>query len=116
MQTEHNSNVERDFSREMTPKLVIRNFYWTNMERDIRNYCNEFNICQRTQAPRHAKPILLHPLELACMPWTHFDTDFITDLPESEEATMILVVVDRFTKMAHCIPKKIQHSQSVGRA
>jgi len=86
------------------------------MERDVRKYSNECDNCKRTKAPRHAKHGLLHPLELACKPWTHISTNFITDLPESEGATMILVVVDRFTKMAHCIPRKKKDSPSVARA
>jgi len=54
-------------------------------------------------------------LELACKPWTDISTDFITDLPESEGATIILVVVDRFTKMAHIIPIKKKDSPTVAR-
>jgi len=86
------------------------------MERDIRKYCSECDNWQRTKAPRHAKHGLLHQLELACKPWTHISMDFITDLPESEGATIILVVVDRFTKMAHFIPIKKNDSPTVARA
>ena len=86
------------------------------MERDIRKYCRECDICQRTKAPRHAKHGLLHPLQLACKPWTHISRDFITDLPESEGATLILVVVDRFTKMAYFVPIKKKDSPTVARA
>jgi len=46
----------------------------------------------------------------------HISTDFITDLPESEGATMILVVVDWFIKMAHFIPIKKKDSPTVARA
>ena len=74
------------------------------MERDVRKYCSECDYCQRTEASRHTKHELLHPLELACKPWTQISTDYITDLPESEGATIIVLLVDRFTKMAHCIP------------
>lgn len=42
--------------------------------------------------------------------------DFITDLPEFEGATIILVVVDHFTKMAHCMPIKKKDSPTVARA
>jgi len=38
------------------------------------------------------------------------------DLPESEGATIILVVVDRVTKMAHSIPMKKTDSPTVARA
>jgi len=116
IQSEHDSKVAGHFGRERTMELLSRNFYWTNVERDIRKYCSECDNCQRTKAPRHAKHGLLHPLELACKPWTHISTDFITDLPESEGATMILVVVDCFTKMAHFIPLRKKDSPTVARA
>jgi transposase InsO family protein len=53
---------------------------------------------------------------MACKPWTHISTDFITDLPESKGATMRLVVVDCFMKMAHFIPVKKKDSLTVARA
>jgi hypothetical protein len=86
------------------------------MERDVRKYFNECDICQRTKAPRHAKHGLLHPLELVCKPWMHIITDFITDLPQSEGATIVTVVVDRFTTMAHFVPIKKKDSPTVARA
>jgi len=116
IQSEHDWKVAGHFGRERTMELLSRNFYWTNEERDIRKYCSECDNCQRTKAPRHAKHGLLHPLELACKPWTHISMDFITDLPESGGATMILVVVDRFTKMAHFIPIEKKDSPTVARA
>jgi len=36
--------------------------------------------------------------------WTHISADFITKLPLAQEYNSILVIVDRFTKMAHFIP------------
>jgi len=116
MDSEHDSKVAGHFGRERTMELLARNFYWPNMETDVRKYCNECDNCQRTKAPRHTKHGLLHPLEMACKPWMHISTDFITDLPESEGATMILAVVDRLTKMAHFIPIKKKDSATVARA
>jgi len=97
-------------------ELLSRNFYWANMETDIGKYCNECNNCQRTKAPRHAKHGLLHTLELACKLWTHISADYITDLPASEGATMILVVVDRFTMMPHFIQISKKENPTVARA
>jgi hypothetical protein len=67
-------------------------------------------------APHHAKHGLPHSLELACKPWTHISTDFITDEPESEGATMIFVVMDRFTKMANFILIKKKDCPTVAQA
>jgi transposase InsO family protein len=46
----------------------------------------------------------LHPLPIPQAPWKSNLIDFITDLPSSQENDDILVVVDRFSKMAHFIP------------
>jgi len=116
LKSEHDWRVVGHFGRERTLELVTRNFYWTNMERDRRKYSNQCHICQRMKAPRHSKHGLLHPLELASKPGTHTSMDFITDLPESEGATIILVVVDQFTNMAHFIPIKKKDSPTVARA
>jgi len=37
-------------------------------------------------------------------PWSHISADFITKLPLAQGYDLILVVVDRLTKMAHFIP------------
>jgi len=116
IRSEHDSKIAGHFGRDRTLELVSRNFYWPKMEDDIRKYCNECDNCQRTKAPRHAKHGLLHPLELASKPWTHVSTDFITDLPESGGYKNILVVVDRFTKMAHFIPIVKREATEVARA
>jgi hypothetical protein len=116
IQSEHDWKVAGHFGRERTLELIFRNFYWVNMERDISKYCSECDICQRTKALRHAKHGLLHLLELACKLWTHISTDFITDLPESKGATILLVVVHWFTKMADFIPIKKKDSPMVARA
>jgi hypothetical protein len=116
MKSEHDSKVAGHFGRDRTMELISRNFYWPKMEDDVRQHCNECDNCQRTKAARHAKHGLLHPLELPSKPWTHISTDFITDLPESSGHTKILVVVDRFTKMAHFIPLSKKDSPTVAKA
>ena len=95
--------------------LISRNFYWPKMEDDVREYCSSYDICQKIKSPRHAKHGLLHPLELPSKPWIHVLTDFITDLPLSSGVLKILVVVDRFTKMAHFIPIDEKDSPTVAK-
>jgi len=116
MQSEHDSKIAEHFGREGTLELITRNVSLGNMEHHIRKYCSECVSCQRTKAPRHARHGLLHPLELACKPWTHISTDCSTDLLESQGATSILVVVDQFTKMAHDIPFRKKDSTMVAKA
>ena len=115
LKKEHDSKIAGHFGRERTMELITRNFYWPNLEDDVRSYCNNCDSCQRTKSPRHAKHGLLHPLELPSSPWTYISVDFITDLPESKGNKNIMVVVDRFTKMAHFIPTAKRESAVVAR-
>src|SRR6202163_1415711 len=112
---EHDSRIAGHFGRERTLELITRNFYWSKLEDDVREYCNKCDSCQRTKTPRHAKHGLLHPLELPSSPWTYISVDFITDLPESNGNRNIMVVVDRFTKMAHFIPTDKREASTVAR-
>ena len=47
-------------------------------------------------------------MEVPYAPWKSISVDFIVALPESEGKTQIMVVVDRFTKMAHFVALKTE--------
>ena len=44
---------------------------------------------------------LLQPLSIPSQRWREVSVDFVTGLPKSEGKSVIMVVVDRFTKHAH---------------
>jgi len=46
---------------------------------------------------------LLQALEVPYAAWTSITLEYITQFPESQGQTLIIGVVDRFTKMAHFI-------------
>ncbi|KAH0602478.1 uncharacterized protein H6S33_008817 [Morchella sextelata] len=60
--------------------------------------------CQRTKPNTHGKLGVLRPLPIPEQPWQEVSMDFVTGLPESEEYNVIMVVVDRLTKMQHLLP------------
>jgi len=99
----HHSLVAGHFGQEKTIEIVTRDFYWKGLAEWIRDYVRSCDECQHSKSPRHAKYGLLQPLEVSYAAWSSISTDFITQLPESQGKTQIMVVVDRFTKMAHFI-------------
>ena len=59
--------------------------------------------CQQAKAPTHARFGLLNPIQVLYAAWASTSVDFIIQLPKSAGYTQIMVVVDRFMKMAHFI-------------
>jgi deoxyuridine 5'-triphosphate nucleotidohydrolase len=101
--SEHDNKTAGHFGQKKTLELITRNFYWPKMDEWIKSYVSTCDTCQRNKSPRHARYGLLQPLELPYSPWISVSVDFIVALPLSEDYTQIMVVVDRFTKMAHFI-------------
>jgi hypothetical protein len=105
-ESKHDSRVAGRFGQKKTLELISQNFYWPKMEDWMNEYVRTCDTCQRMKSPRHAKFRLLQSLELSYSPWESTSVDFIVTLPKSEGHTQIMVVVDCFSKMAHCIALK----------
>jgi len=99
----HDSQVAGHFGQEQMVEIVTRDFYWKGLTAWINDYVRSCDECQHNKSPRHVRYGLLQPLQIPFVAWTSLSTDFITHLPESQDHTHIMVVVDRFTKMAHVI-------------
>jgi len=89
-----------------TEELIMRNFWWPKMHQDIVSFVNSCENCARNKVSRHKKYDYLRPLEIPDRPWRSIEIDFLCGLPESKKHTVIMVVVDRFSKMIHLIPFK----------
>jgi len=99
----HDSKVAGHFGMEKTIEIITRDFYWKGLTEWINDYVRSCDECQHNKSPQHARWGLLQPLETPYAGWNSISTDFITQLPESQGYTQIMVVVDRFTKMAHFV-------------
>ena len=99
----HDSKVAGHFGQEETIELVKCNFYWEKLTDWIKDSVRSCDECQNNKSPRHAKYGVLQPREVPYAAWTSISTDFITQLRESQGCTQVMVVVNRFTKMAHFI-------------
>lgn len=73
------------------------------MTTDIQAFIRRCEVCQRCKYDNSAYPGIIQPLPIPEMIWTDISMDFIDGLPRSSGKTVILVVVDRLSKAAHCI-------------
>ncbi|XP_037833528.1 uncharacterized protein LOC112450623 isoform X3 [Kryptolebias marmoratus] len=94
---------------------VLRSqFWWRTMTRDVREFIAACPQCAQAKVPRHRPAGLLRPLPIPSRPWSHVSMDFITGLPPSAGNSVILTIVDRFSKMVHLVPlKKLPSSKEM---
>ena len=99
------------FGLNRTLDLIRRFYWWPKMQKDVREYCDTCDICQRMKVPRHKPYGLLQPLPKPERPWQDISLDFIVGLPPSRNRGVaydaVLVVVDRFSKMVRYLPTTV---------
>jgi len=86
-----------------TTELVTRNYWWPGVMKKVGKYVDGCDACQRYKNRSEAPAGKLMPNAIPEKPWSHILVDFITKLPIAQGYNTILVVCDRFSKMAHFI-------------
>jgi hypothetical protein len=85
------------------------------MTQDVEKYVKSCLVCQQTKVSPQKPAGELRPLPVPTARWTSVTMDLISDLPECAGYDSIMVVVDRFTKMAHFVPCKDLTSEQTAR-
>lgn len=85
--------------------MVFLHCFWcTNLEDDTCHFAKAHSVCLKRKSSYRAPSSLLQPLPIPHHPWSHNSLDFVTGLPPSSGNTVILSVVDRFSKMTQFVP------------
>jgi transposase InsO family protein len=104
LQSHHDTPLAGHFGVTKTVELISRNYWWPRLRHSVEEFIRSCDTCARAKVPRHRPYGLLQPLSAPTTPWSCISMDFVTDLPVVQGFDAILVVVDRFTKMAHFLP------------
>ncbi|MBW0543347.1 hypothetical protein O181_083062 [Austropuccinia psidii MF-1] len=75
------------------------------MTQFIKDYVSSRQQCSRNKNIHHKNFGLLKPLPIPNSPWIYLSINFITQFPLSNSCDSILVIVEKFSKMALFIPK-----------
>uniref|UniRef100_A0A8C1AZL7 Gypsy retrotransposon integrase-like protein 1 n=1 Tax=Cyprinus carpio carpio TaxID=630221 RepID=A0A8C1AZL7_CYPCA len=100
----HCSNIACHPGVNRTRYLVKQRFWWPGMARDIRDFVLACSVCATGKTSNRPPDGLLQPLSVPSRPWSHIVLDFVTALPPSQGYTVVLTIVDRFSKATHFIP------------
>ena len=104
----HDDPLAGHFGAHKTEALLTAKYNWPGAAKEINEHVSSCDMCQRVRAPRHRPYGTLTSLPRPGGPWQELAMDFITGLPPSlvgpSVYDAILVIVDRFTKMAKYLP------------
>ena len=108
----HDDLLAGHFEIKKTQKLVARKYYWPTLRRGVKNYVKGCNIYLALKAVRHKPYGDLQSLPVPTHCWKDLSMDFVIGLPIStdwngDNYDLILVIVDRVTKMVHYKPVKV---------
>jgi hypothetical protein len=96
------------YSEQKKVKLVVIEFTeyvltWFKMKKDLQRICDKCITCRKAKC-RTQPHGLYTPPPVPNEQWVDISTDFILGLPRSKQGRdSIFVVVDRYSKMAHCM-------------
>nr|GEV90182.1 hypothetical protein [Tanacetum cinerariifolium] len=85
----------------VTAKKLADVFFWKGLNKMVKFFVKECNVCQRYKPDLSAYPGLIQPLPIPTHVWSEISIDFIESLPKSQRKSIILVVVDRLSTYAH---------------
>jgi hypothetical protein len=110
----HASGLGGHSGIQATYQKISKLFWWPNLKQIVESFVKQCDIYQRAKHENCKVPDLLSPLPIPDNAWQDVSMDFIDGLPKCEGYSVILVVVDRFTKYGHFFPLKHPYSaQSV---
>src|SRR5579871_836630 len=98
IQTSHDSVLTGHPGREGLLAILRRKYFWPGMDEQVRRFTRNCKSCGRNTVWRERRKGLLRPLPIPEQQWQELSMDYITDLPESNGYTNILVITDRLGK------------------
>ncbi|WVZ01852.1 hypothetical protein V8G54_022658 [Vigna mungo] len=110
LQEFHTSKIGGHAGITKTASRIANQFYWPNMQQNIRKFINECVVCQQAKVDHALPKGLLQTLPIPQQVWEDIAMNFITHLPSVTGYTTIMVVVDRLSKFAYFIPLKSDFS------
>jgi hypothetical protein len=108
MKRHHDDPYAGHFGVSRTLALLQRKYHWQSMPGDVAAYVKSCDVCQKIKIKRHRPYGEMQALPSPDRPWKEIALDFMSGIPISMRGTVahdaILVVVDRYSKMALYFP------------
>ena len=118
LEVAHDLPMSGHFGVRRTMDRVLMNFYWPTVRKDVTEFCNSCDECQRTVAKGRIQSAPLEPMPLINEPFKRIAVDIVGPIiPASASGyKYILTVMDVATRYPEAIPLKSIDTVSVAEA
>ncbi len=99
----HDQLASEHSSVRRTCKYLHKWYYWSQTKQSVERYIRNCHICKRFKVIRDKYSDLLNSLFISDRSWTNITMNFVIELFNSKNFNVILMIVDRLTKMHHYI-------------
>ncbi len=106
----HDDLLAKHFDADKISELLDCKYYWKSMIKNVKEYINTCDICQRVKMKHHLSYDELRLLSQLTNLWKEITMNFITDLSSSKWKEVvydsILVIVNHYMKMTRYLSMK----------
>ncbi len=106
----HDDSLARHFDADKISKLLNCKYYWKSMIKNVKEYINTCDICQRVKMKHHLSYDELKLLSWFTDFWKKITMNFITNLSFSKWKEvvydLIFMIVNHYIKMMHYLSMK----------
>jgi hypothetical protein len=93
-------------------RLLRRNYRWSEMIRDVKQFIRNCHICKRAKAIKDKYNELLNLLSISNRSWIDIILDFVIELSESRNYNAILMIINWLSKMHYYISCTIDENDT----
>ncbi|PKU63246.1 ATP-dependent DNA helicase RecG [Dendrobium catenatum] len=102
----HGGGLAAHAGRDKTMLQMTAKFFWPHLRKDVTKFVERCSVCQNFKGGGQNTGLYL-PLPVPDSIWEDLSLDFVLGLPRTKKGNdSIMVVVDRFSKMAHFVACK----------
>jgi hypothetical protein len=99
----HDQSASEHSDVRRTCEYLHKWYYWSQAKQSVEKYVRNCHVCRRSKSSKNKYSRLLNLLSISKRSWMNITMNFVIELSESKDFNVILMIINRLTKMHHYI-------------